>query len=83
MYFFGKHEAHKIVFKGKLTLEGGYRFSFQNKIFVDTFSKKPKLNYFPLSFMKTKNIMALELSSKRESDSQKVGKLENKQTSRT
>ena len=45
LYFSRKYEVHKVVFKGKLTLEGGYRFSFQNKTF-QTHSQKTKTGLF-------------------------------------
>ena len=45
MYFSGKYEAHKAVFKGKRTLEGGYRFSFQNKN-IQTLSQKTRMELF-------------------------------------
>ena len=82
MYFSGKYEAHKAVFKGKITLEEAIGFLLKTKIFRH-FLKKPKLNYFSVSFIKTKKITALELSSKRESDSQKPVNSDSKQTSKT
>ena len=73
LYFSRKYEEHKAVFSTKETnlLGRGYRISFQKENFR-YFTKKPELNYvsnFVYDNGKDRNF--LDLSSNRESDSQK------------
>ena len=81
LYFSRKYEAHKLVFFLKETnlLGRGYSISSQKKIFRD-FTKTQKLNYVSTFIYDNEEIKVLDLSSNRESDSQKLANSDSKKT---
>ena len=81
LYFYRKYEAHKVVFSKKKLIfqEEVIGFLFKRK-FLDTSLKNQNRTMISLSFTTMQKIKILDLSSNRESDSQKPTNLDSKQT---